>query len=669
MLRLKTLLQYNYIYYAILVIAIFFSLFKIYIIKYESKYNIEDTKIIGTITNIKSKNDRYTLTIKGKEEIIAYYNKEIDLSLGDKVLLKGNLNYPLNNTIPNTFNYKKYLNNHNIYYLMDIKELKILNKNNNIFYKIKDKLYKRISSYDKVSNELKAFVIGDSSSLDEDDYYNYQRNGIVHLFAIGSTQITIISVTLFFFLDKTNIKSIIKYLIVFITLIIIVFILNYSASVIRSLLFFILHKLNKKYDFNISTKNILFLTISLLIFYNPKIIYDIGFQYSSLASYGLIISNIKNKKSYFKKLFYINIIATLFCLPITLINNYEINLLSPINNLIFVPLITFIIFPASILTIIFKFLEPIYYLLIIFINNLNSFIGNISFLNIIIPKVNNIWYLFYYILLIIYIYSRNNKYLIISLLLIFSFKIKPYFDNNTYIYFLDVGQGDSALIHNKKETIMIDTGGLYNYNVSNNTILFMKSLGIKNIDLLLLTHGDSDHMKDAPNIINKMNVKNVMLNKNEYNEIEKEILNLNINLIDNYESIFDFKIYNNYIGKDENDSSIICKLNINNNQILFMGDATKDEEKKFINDYKIKSTIIKLGHHGSKTSSDEYFLKEINAKEAIISSGRNNRFNHPSKETIDTLNNLKINYFNTAELGTIKYTFNNKGYIKTYYVP
>ena len=216
---------------------------------------------------------------------------------------------------------------------------------------------------------------------------------------------------------------------------------------------------------------------------------------------------------------------------------------------------------------------------------------------------------------------------------------------------------------------MIDTGGLYNYNVSNNTILFMKSLGIKNIDLLLLTHGDSDHMKDAPNIINKMNVKNVMLNKNEYNEIEKEILNLNINLIDNYESIFDFKIYNNYIGKDENDSSIICKLNINNNQILFMGDATKDEEKKFINDYKIKSTIIKLGHHGSKTSSDEYFLKEINAKEAIISSGRNNRFNHPSKETIDTLNNLKINYFNTAELGTIKYTFNNKGYIKTYYVP
>ena len=132
---------------------------------------------------------------------------------------------------------------------------------------------------------------------------------------------------------------------------------------------------------------------------------------------------------------------------------------------------------------------------------LNNLLANIKIFNIVIPKVNIYFYLVYYIFLIIYIYSINIKYLIISLVLILSFKLKPIIDQNTYVYFLDVGQGDSTLIYNNKEVILIDTGGVYNKTVSDNTILFMKSIGISKIDLLLLTHGDMDHIKDAPNII------------------------------------------------------------------------------------------------------------------------------------------------------------------------
>ncbi len=660
LLRLKILLQYNYIYYVFLIIALLFSFYKINL-NYESIYNLDDNKIIGKVINIKEKDKRYTITIKAKENLIGYYNNDLNASLGDTVLLEGNLFKPINNTIPNTFNYKKYLNNNDIYYLMNIDNIKVIKENNNIFYKLKEALNKRISSFNRSKKYLSSFILGNKSYIDSEVYSDYIFNGTVHLFSISGTHINFISGIIFLFLNKLKIKTLSKYLIVSFILLLFGFLVNFSASVSRSLIFFNLIYLNKHYNFNISTKNILFITIFLLIMINPKIILNIGFQYSVMATYGLIISS-KKKSGYFNKLLYSSFIAYLFCLPITLLNNYEINMLAPVNNLILIPLITFLVFPLSLLSVIFSFLEPFYFNVILLMELLNNLLANIKIFNIVIPKVNIYFYLVYYIFLIIYIYSINIKYLIISLVLILSFKLKPIIDQNTYVYFLDVGQGDSTLIYNNKEVILIDTGGVYNKTVSDNTILFMKSIGISKIDLLLLTHGDMDHIKDAPNIIKKLKVKNVMLNSNDINDLEKEVLKLKPNIISNYNSKLNFKIYNNYIGSDENESSIISKLRVNNNKILFLGDASKSLERKFYKDYNIKADIVKLGHHGSKTSSDYNFLKNIEAKEGIISSGRNNLYNHPSKETIDTLNDLNIKYYETKESGSILYIFGQHHY-------
>lgn len=674
MLRLKILLQYNLIYYFLLIISLIFALFRIYIIKYESKYCINDNNIIGIITNIKIKDNYYILTIKGKEKFIAYYKKNINLSLGDKVLLKGELYYPNNNTIPNTFNYKKYLNNHNIYFMMKTSDIKIIKKNKNIFYTIKSKLYNKISKYEKTSDLLNAFVIGDTTNLDEESFYNYQKNGVIHLFAIGSTQINLIAVIIFFLLNKINIKKTFKYLIVIIILIIIIFTINYSASVIRSLLFFILYSINKNYDFNISTKNLLFLVIIILILYNPKIIYDIGFQYSSITSYGLIISKRKIKVNYINSLLYTSFIATLFCTPITLINNFEMNILSPINNLLFVPLITFIVFPVSILTIMFKFLEPIYHLIIMFMEHINNILGQVTQFNIIIPKVNNLWYLIYYLLLIIYIYSRNKLYLILSIALVLSFKSKPKFDLNTYIYYLDVKQGDSTLIHNRYETILIDTGGIYNYNVSNNTIIFLKSLGISKIDTLLLTHGDYDHMGESINLVENFKVEKVVFNCGEFNELEQKLIKvLDKKKIPYYScvkelNINDNKLYflNNKDYGNENDNSSVIYTKLNNHKFLFMGDAGVEVEKDLIEKYNLKDIdVLKVGHHGSKTSSSKSFIDEINLKYSIISVGKNNRYGHPNDSVLDNLEDSKI--YRTDQDGSIMFKIkNNKLQIETY---
>lgn len=661
MLKLKIILQSNKTYLILLFICLIYAFIRIDLIKYNSKLNLNLEYYEGVIDNIKYQNKNYTITLKLEEKIICYYyeEKELNFKLGDKLRVYGKLKEPKQNTIPNTFSYKKYLNNKHIYYILKASKVEKIGSSNNFIYKIKNYIISKINKY-QTKNYLKAFIIGDKSELEE--YATYQINGVSHLFAISGMHISLLSGILLFVLKKNKFKNII----VIIFLIMFMLITNFSGGIYRSVIFFILLKLNNYFDLKITTKNILILTLSILIIYDPLLLFDIGIIYSFIVSLGLIISRKYYKKNYLYNLLITSIIAFLFSMPITLIYNYEINLMTILNNMIIVPLISLIIYPLSLIVFIIPFLEP---LLIITINILELINNNLLVINIIIPKVSIIIYFIYYLILLLFIKSNNYKFLVLNLILLLSLKLKPLLNNNTYIYFLDVAQGDSTLIYSPKETILIDTGGVNNYNVSDNTIKFIKSLGIAKIDLLLLTHGDADHIKDAPNIINKLKVKNVMINNNQINDLEKLVIKTNVHLVKEYQSKLNLKIYNNFISKDENASSIIALLNINNYQILFMGDAPKSEELLLLNKEKIKADIIKIGHHGSKTSSDELFLKKIKVKEAIISSSINNIYHFPHKDTISSLNKLKIKYYNTASNGTISYKFGRINYTIYTYPP
>lgn len=213
---------------------------------------------------------------------------------------------------------------------------------------------------------------------------------------------------------------------------------------------------------------------------------------------------------------------------------------------------------------------------------------------------------------------------------------------------------------------MIDTGGKVSFKtdawkekkktyLTDNTIKFLKSIGSSKIDYLILTHGDYDHLGEAEHVVDNFKVLNIILNKGEYNNYEKKLLNKGINITNKYQGKLNLQLLDTDILYDnENDNSIISFLNINNYKLMFMGDASIKVETDLLKKYNLSTNLIKVGHHGSKTSSDYNFIKSINPSIAIISSGRNNRYNHPNQETLDTLNKLKINYYNTQKSGTIK---------------
>lgn len=147
MIRLKTLLQYNY-FYIILVILVLCLAFIRNSFHNESKFNGSETSFIGIVDEIKKSDDYYKITIKSKEKIIgSYYSKEpINISLGDKITFKGTLSKPKNNTIPNTFNYRKYLYNHHVYYLVKIDSIKVVSKTRSVKYKVKNILLREVKS-------------------------------------------------------------------------------------------------------------------------------------------------------------------------------------------------------------------------------------------------------------------------------------------------------------------------------------------------------------------------------------------------------------------------------------------------------------------------------------------------------------------------------------------
>ena len=175
-------------------------------------------------------------------------------------------------------------------------------------------------------------------------------------------------------------------------------------------------------------------------------------------------------------------------------------------------------------------------------------------------------------------------------------------------------------------------------------------------------HGDADHMKEAVYIANNFKVDKVIFNCGEFNDLENELIKvLDKKKIKYYSCIKEMNIDNDKLYflqtkeyDNENDNSNVIYTELNGYKFMFMGDAGIEKEKDILDKYNISDIdVLKVGHHGSKTSSSKSFINEINPKNSIISVGKNNRYGHPNEEVLDTLNDSKI--YRTDQDGSIMF--------------
>lgn len=678
---LKILLKYKYIFISIIILI--FSL--IYTsINFKSKYSIKDNLIEGYIHNYKIDGNKLNIEVIGKEKIIGNYyfknNEEIynfkkKYKFGDYVKISCELYYPKENGLFNQFSYKEYLRQNKIYLLMKINTINKTLNNNKIRYSIKNFIVNRIESILLSKKYLYAFMIGEEYFIDSKVKDSYQINGISHLFAVSGSNITFVVMILLKIINKFKYK----YLFIFSYVLLYMFLTDFTASIVRSGVFFIVLTLNKIYKWNIRIIDILFITLSLSLIYNPYLIHSVGFQFSFIISMYLIIfqKKILKYKNYIVILIIVSTIAFLSSLPIVLNNFYEFNLLSIFLNLIYVPFVSFILFPLSLICFILPFLDKILFFFTNILEYSSLMFSKIDFFKIIIGKPSFLLIIIYYIVITIIMINPKYLYLLIICLIINKLMYYSFYPS---IEFIDVGQGDSILIKlGGNKNVLVDTGGILKYEDSFKRINdfsigddvlspYLKSIGISRLECLIITHGDMDHIGGSEAIMNNFNVNNLFLNGN-LNELEKKLIIYNPKYLKDNDVLkinnYIFYILNPSYDTNENDSSIILYFTINNINILLMGDASRIIEEKIIQKYNLDIDILKIGHHGSKTSTSINFIKKTTPYYGIISVGENNRFNHPHKEVLDILNNNNVNIFRTDYYGSIKFIFKDKLLIKT----
>lgn len=660
------ILQSRYIFKILTILSLIITIIYTKYYPFKSVFNNNDTEFIGIVEDYIIKDNQIKISLKSKERIIVTYKYTgkvfNNLSYGDKIKVTGVLKEPSTNNIFNNFNYKKYLYNKKIYYIIEASKIDKIQNNNNHIYTIKNLLYTRINSL-KSSNYIKALLFGDNK-LDKEIKTSYQINGISHLFSVSGFHINFITSIIYFYLDRVTYNKKIKYITVDIFLVLYLLLCN-TTSLLRCTVMNILLSINHLLKLDIKKIDIVLLTLILCIIINPFIIYDIGFIYSYTISFFLILYKNKYKtNNKLLKIIYISLISFLVSLPINIYTSYEINFLSIILNIIIVPIVSLILLPLSLLTLIFPILDNILYLITSILEKISLYTSNINIFKQILSKPSIILIIIYY-LVIILILSKNKHYYLILILLIFH-KTIPLYNSNLEVVMFDVGEADSMLIStpSKKVNILIDTGRGIDIN---NIIIYLKSIGISKLNYLIITHGDEDHIGGALYLIDNFKVDNVILNKGDYTELEVELIthlknknikytnNINkIPLLGSYMYLLNTKKFSN-----ENDNSIVTYFEYQKYKFLFMGDSSSKTEEYLINNYNLTNiSFLKVGHHGSNTSSSPLFINKITPKVSLISVGRNNLYHHPSKEVLTNLSNSVI--YRTDINKSIKIKINNK---------
>ena len=261
-------------------------------------------------------------------------------------------------------------------------------------------------------------------------------------------------------------------------------------------------------------------------------------------------------------------------------------------------------------------------------------------------------YVFILAFIVVYIQCLKHfkwKYMILFLIPFIEVFCNPFFQ----VYTLNIGQGDCSIIVEPfyKSVVMIDCGqSLYRDNVERIIFPFLENKNIHTIDTLILTHDDFDHSGGYDRLKEKVKIKQVIKDSKDKVNVEYPF----------------YLLLQERMAKDENDSSIISYFTFDHLNYLFMGDASKEIEKQLMDAYDLKADVIKAGHHGSNTSSDVAFLDSLDCKIALISAGYKNKYDHPSTETLKTLDHLHIHTFCTSTNGSIAiYSLHHFSFIVT----
>lgn len=665
--------------------------------KYEGKK--EGVFYAKVISEAEEKNYVYSYQAEiDNKKFILYIPKDVEkLEYGSIIKINAQYTEATRDRNYGGFNYKTYLRTKKIYGIFNVEDVEIVkNGSDNIIIKlrkyIKSKLREKLK---KENSELAiSLIVGDRSHISSEVEDNFKKANLMHMLAISGAHFSYVILIATFISNRLQHKRL-GQLIQIIAIIFFMHLTGNTASVVRAGIMSILligSSICKRQ--NDSLNNIAISAI-IQIINNPYIIFDSGFMLSYAGVLGIILFYKKISEHIHFKSIALTISANIFIIPIMIYNFHTISGSFIISNICASWLLGIIIILEFIsLCIPIKLLYMILDLLIMMLRKIAEICANIPFAQMYVPR----YAIFFVIVIYILIFCRKlkcRKYVYsfltigVSILLIVNFT--DVYQDRMRINFIDVGQGDSCLIRYKGTNIMIDSGGSLSknkdgksYDIGENVLNnYLLNRGITRLDYIMASHFDEDHSQGFVFLLKNMKVKNVIISEQYktssiYEQFKQICKKQNIQIIyvksgdeirikDLAFKILHPKSKENQISENPlNNNAIVCMVKYKNRRILFTGDIEKVAENEMVKEYTngLKADILKVGHHGSKTSTTKEFLDLINPSVALIGVGQNNKFGHPNEDVIKRLEEKNIQIYRTDEMGEISVIIDKNGKIK-----
>lgn len=581
-------------------------------------------------------------------------------------------------------------------------------------------LYKRIEEYryainrfilqrfsDNSAGFLCSITTGYKSNISKDIRDAFNKTGLAHILSISGTHFGLFSLCIFniiklflryvpynilirltIYLTPSQLSAILSFPFM-------LFYLLLSGSSIPAIRAFIMISLfllgilisRKGYWFSF-----LALSAFIIVLWEPENIKSISFQLSFLAVLfiGFSIKEFEHEKEnskikrLIKKTLMITLFASIGTAPIVAYYFHYVSLISPLTNLLIAPVIGFIVIPLSVLSsFIFLFTGKfVFDSLISFFTDysiqLIKIFADIPYSSVNVPAIPLIIIIFFYISFNFYFRFKRKYLLVVPFIPIIIFIIVSLFkEKDLSVTFLDVGQGDSAVIQLPDNYVIVLDTGRTGYEAAS----LLRYLGKETIDVLVISHIHPDHTGGISYLLRNFNIKQLwdngrVLFSQELLEKLSSVKHYSFNKGDIIEFdstkiyvLHPYKGFYTMFGSkhdSQNNESLVFKIVYKDKTLLFTGDIEEEAQKELMNlGIWLRSDVIKVPHHGAKSSAYRPFFEIVSPKIAIISSGRNNPFNHPHQEMLDVLKDADI--YRTDIDGAIKVSVNNSSIkIKTW---
>lgn len=551
---------------------------------------------------------------------------------------------------------------------------------------------------------MNALLFGDRQQMTFEVEEQYQQFGLVHLLAISGSHIVLLMVIMYFILLRSGVTREIATVCLIFFIPIYMILAGASPSVIRASITGVLMLIAFMCSIRLSSLDALSITAICMLIFDPYLVFNIGFQFSFVGSFALLLSApllLESGNGVIRNSIYISLISQLVSTPILL---YHFGYYSPYSiflNILYVPFLSLIVLPCSIIILIclpiIPFLAKSFAnVLSIGLNLSNDFLSyceSLPFTRLNFGQTPILLVALYCVSIISVLMvwerriSKGMMFIFAGIFLFIStgHYVYPYFRESGSVTFLDVGQGDAILIRlpYDQEIYLIDTGGTirlnkeewqrkkHEFSVGNDILIpYLQKEGIKKIDKLIVTHGDADHIGAAQELLSNITVKEVVFVRKEQEAIlekavKKQALEKKVKISEVgegeswrvNEAEF-FVLAPTGKERSENNASIVLWAKLGGITWLFTGDLEEEGEKGLVATYPdLRADVLKVAHHGSNTSSITPFLSAVQPNIAIISVGERNRYGHPHKEVIERFEKMGIEIWRTDKQGAISYVF------------